>query len=73
MHSGGLVYTQFHQCWPLHHEPWDFLRFSKDAERGLLNEATGFEIVQAGDAQKGVSLCTENSSSPITQLDYQET
>jgi SAM-dependent methyltransferase len=41
----GLFTT--HQCWPLHDEPWDFWRFSDTAWLGLLNAATGFEIIEA--------------------------
>jgi len=44
----GLFTT--HQCWPMHDEPWDFWRFSDQAWNGLLNKATGFEII---DAQMG--------------------
>jgi SAM-dependent methyltransferase len=46
---GGLVITQTHQTWPVHDQPWDFLRFSKDAWRGLFNEATGFRILDAAE------------------------
>ena len=41
----GLFTT--HQCWPLHDQPWDFWRFSDTAWTGLLNPATGFEIIAA--------------------------
>jgi len=41
----GLFLT--HQTWPLHDEPFDFFRFSDRAWRGLLNPATGFEIIEA--------------------------
>ena len=41
----GLFTT--HQCWPLHDEPWDFWRFSDTAWTGLLNAATGFEVIAA--------------------------
>ena len=40
----GLFTT--HQCWPLHEVPWDFWRFSDRAWDGLLNKATGFEIIR---------------------------
>jgi SAM-dependent methyltransferase len=36
-----------HQCWPIHDHPWDFWRFSDTAWTGLLNPATGFEIIAA--------------------------
>ena len=41
----GLFTT--HQCWPIHDRPWDFWRFSDTAWSGLLNAATGFEIIAA--------------------------
>jgi hypothetical protein len=42
---GGLVFIQSHPSWPLHDEPWDFFRFSKESWRGLFNGFTGFELV----------------------------
>lgn len=47
LNDGGLVYTECHQAWPVHEEPWDFLRFSKDAWHGFFNRHTGFEILEA--------------------------
>ncbi len=47
---GALGVFTTHQCWPLHDQPWDFWRFSDKAWAGLLNAATGFEII---DAQMG--------------------
>lgn len=32
--------------WPLHAEPWDFWRFTQHGWQGLLNESTGFEIIE---------------------------
>lgn len=48
LNPGALIYIQSHPAWPLHEEPWDFFRFSKDAWSGLFNRLTGFEIVEAG-------------------------
>jgi len=42
---GGLVYVSTHQTIGLHDQPWDFLRFSKDAWPGFFNAKTGFEIL----------------------------
>jgi hypothetical protein len=50
MKVGGLAFIQSHPTWPLHEEPWDFFRFSKDSWSSLFNEFTGFEIVAAGYA-----------------------
>jgi hypothetical protein len=44
---GGLVFTQTHQTWPIHEEPWDFWRFTRFAWQPLFNAATGFEILDA--------------------------
>lgn len=45
---GGIAYIQSHPSWPLHEEPWDFWRFSKDAWEGLFNAHTGFEVLDKG-------------------------
>jgi SAM-dependent methyltransferase len=45
LNDGGLLYISTHPCWPAHALPWDFYRFQKDSFRGLLNAATGFEIL----------------------------
>jgi len=44
---GGLVFISTHQTIGLHDQPWDFLRFSKDAWPGFFNKETGFEILAA--------------------------
>ena len=50
MEIGGIGYFATHQTWPLHDRPWDFGRFSSDAWKGLLNNRTGFQII---DVQMG--------------------
>lgn len=47
LEDGGLVFTQTHQTWPIHEEPWDFWRFSQHSWRPLFNSATGYEVVEA--------------------------
>jgi hypothetical protein len=49
--DGGLIFTQTHQTWPMHEEPWDFWRFSQHSWRALFNSSTGYEIIEtaAGD------------------------
>jgi SAM-dependent methyltransferase len=47
LNDGALGLIVSHGAWPLHEEPWDFWRYSKDAWRGLFNRHTGFEIVAA--------------------------
>ncbi len=45
--TGGIGLFTTHQSWPVHDAPWDFWRFSDRAWAGLLNHATGFEILDA--------------------------
>jgi SAM-dependent methyltransferase len=47
LRPGGIGVFTSHQCWPLHDQPWDYWRFSDRAWAGLLNAATGFEIIDA--------------------------
>ncbi|MGB8422163.1 class I SAM-dependent methyltransferase [Paraburkholderia sp.] len=49
---GGTAYIQSHPSFPLHDEPWDFWRFSKDAWEGLFNAHTGFEIIGKGQSMR---------------------
>jgi SAM-dependent methyltransferase len=46
LRDGGLFIARAPTTWPLHAEPWDFWRFSSHAWQGLLNETTGFEILE---------------------------
>lgn len=41
----GLFTT--HQTWPVHDQPWDFWRYSDTTWRSILNEKTGFEIIES--------------------------
>lgn len=43
--TGGLVFIETHQTFPLHEVPWDDLRFSDTSWQGIFNSATGFEIL----------------------------
>ena len=47
MEQDALALIISHGSWPLHEEPWDFFRFSKDAWRGIFNRHTGFEVIDA--------------------------
>jgi 2-polyprenyl-3-methyl-5-hydroxy-6-metoxy-1,4-benzoquinol methylase len=44
---GGVGIFTTHQGWPVHDAPWDFWRYTDRAWTGLLNEHTGFEILEA--------------------------
>ena len=46
MKPGGLLFIATHPTWPPHELPWDFWRFADGAFHGLLNRATGFEILR---------------------------
>lgn len=45
LRPGGLLWIATHQTFPLHEVPWDYWRYSDTAWQGLLNRATGFDIV----------------------------
>ena len=45
--DGGKALIISHGSWPLHEEPWDFFRFSKESWRGIFNVHTGFRVVDA--------------------------
>jgi hypothetical protein len=47
MKTGGYVHITTHQTIGLHDQPWDFLRFSKDAWPAFFNAKTGFEIIDS--------------------------
>jgi predicted SAM-dependent methyltransferase len=49
---GGIAYIQSHPSFPLHDEPWDFWRFSKESWEGLFNAHTGFEIIETGNTMR---------------------
>ena len=46
MKPGGLLFIATHPTWPPHELPWDFWRYADGAFYGLLNQATGFEILR---------------------------
>lgn len=67
---GGLVFTQTHQTWPVHEAPWDFFRFSKEAWRGLFNEASGFRIIGTAQCEPVVSTPVyQNNTNAIIRID----
>ncbi len=65
---GGLFIAHAPTCWPLHAEPWDYWRFSSHAWRGLLNQKTGFEILEIkeeGDASIVPTISTHSGYSKM--------
>ena len=51
MAPGGLVFVMTHQAYPLHDQPCDYWRVSKDAWPALFNTATGFRIIEAAEGE----------------------
>lgn len=45
MRVGAIGFIVTHQTVGMHDMPWDYLRFSDNAWKGLFNAATGFEIL----------------------------
>lgn len=45
--EGASALIVSHHAWPLHEEPWDFWRYSKEAWRAVFNRHTGFEVEEA--------------------------
>lgn len=47
LNDGGKALIISHPSFPLHEEPWDFFRFSKESWQGIFNAHTGFRVVDA--------------------------
>jgi len=73
LNVGAVAYIQSHASWPLHEEPWDFFRFSKDAWLGLFNEFTGFEIVDSGYGIQAIIIPVECGSAALEGIEKQKT
>ncbi|MEW8076964.1 MAG: class I SAM-dependent methyltransferase [Candidatus Thiodiazotropha endolucinida] len=65
--TGGLLYIATHPAWPPHELPWDFWRFSNETFKTLLNEKTGFEILECEEGTPGriLSLSRDHATSEI--------
>ncbi|MCU7943997.1 MAG: class I SAM-dependent methyltransferase [Candidatus Thiodiazotropha sp. (ex Cardiolucina cf. quadrata)] len=65
--TGGLLYISTHPVWPPHELPWDFWRFSRETFKTLLNEKTGFEIVECEEGTPGriLSLSRDHATAGI--------
>ena len=66
---GALAYIQSHAAYPLHDEPWDFWRYSKDAWQGIFNAQTGFEILRTGYAQQCKISADFAAGGPVEGID----
>ncbi|MEW8693840.1 MAG: class I SAM-dependent methyltransferase [Candidatus Thiodiazotropha sp.] len=67
MKPGGLLYISTHPVRPPHELPWDFWRFSNETFKTLLNDRTGFEILQSEEGTPGriLSLSHDATTSGI--------
>ncbi|MBW9276060.1 MAG: class I SAM-dependent methyltransferase [Candidatus Thiodiazotropha sp. (ex. Lucinisca nassula)] len=65
--TGGLFYISTHPVRPPHELPWDFWRFSQETFKTLLNEKTGFEILECEEGTPGriLSLSRDHTTSGI--------
>lgn len=66
LEEGALGLIISHATWPLHEEPWDFFRFSKESWRGIFNRHTGFEVVDA-QYRHGASIVPDYINDPNFQ------
>ncbi|MBF0201255.1 MAG: methyltransferase domain-containing protein [Desulfamplus sp.] len=44
--TGGLLFIQTHQAYPLHAYPCDYFRFSREALAGLFGTSMGFDVIE---------------------------
>lgn len=47
LQTGGLIFIQTHQTYPLHAYPNDYWRFSTDALQSIFGKTVGFEMVHS--------------------------
>lgn len=73
LNVGAVAYIQSHPSWPLHEEPWDFFRFSKDSWKSIFNVFTGFEMIGSGYAIEGAIIPTTMDGGGLQGLDYYKT
>jgi len=50
----GIAYTMSHQTWPIHEEPWDFWRYSRNTWQTIFNSATGFEVLESAHGDPAI-------------------
>jgi SAM-dependent methyltransferase len=67
MKPGGLLFIATHPVIPPHEQPWDFWRYSKETFRVLLNQRTGFEILESveGTPARILSLSRDRTTSKV--------
>jgi hypothetical protein len=73
LNDGGKALIISHPSWPLHEEPWDFFRFSKDSWHGIFNVHTGFRVVDAQYQFPASVVPLYSNSSAVEGLSNQRT
>lgn len=68
--KGGLFIARAPTTWPLHAEPCDYWRFSAHSWQGLLNEHTGFEILDICEFGEASIVPALSSGSGITRMQF---
>ncbi|PZV40541.1 hypothetical protein B5V02_00500 [Mesorhizobium kowhaii] len=71
LNNGALAFIQSHAAWPLHVQPWDFFRFSKEAYSSIFNAFTGFEMIDAGYSMPAFIVPTSAEGGALHGLDDQ--
>ncbi|MCG7871956.1 MAG: class I SAM-dependent methyltransferase [Candidatus Thiodiazotropha weberae] len=67
MKPGGLLFIATHPVIPPHELPWDFWRYSSETFKVLLNQRTGFEILESveGTPARILSLSRDRTTSKV--------
>ncbi|MEJ2621727.1 MAG: class I SAM-dependent methyltransferase [Candidatus Thiodiazotropha sp.] len=67
MKPGGLLFIATHPVIPAHELPWDFWRYSSETFKVLLNQRTGFEILESveGTPARILSLSRDRTTSKV--------
>jgi SAM-dependent methyltransferase len=67
MKPGGLLFIATHPVIPPHELPWDFWRYSNETFKVLLNQRTGFEILESeeGAPARILSLSRDRTTSHV--------
>jgi len=70
LRKGGLFIARAPTIWPLHAEPWDYWRFSAHSWQGLLNEHTGFEILDVCEFGEASVVPALSNASGLTRMQF---
>jgi hypothetical protein len=73
LNDGGKALIISHPSWPLHEEPWDFFRFSKESWHSIFNVHTGFRVVDAQYQYSASIVPVYSTGSAVEGLSNQRT